>query len=291
MFVHQLAKAARVALLEGQLDAQAELLDEVQIVEHGCVAQLGANFLVVQHHGRVARIAREEHEQVFFEIVQRAVADVERVDGDLAVLMKFEAGETAVRGDVLVLFADGLLQDFDLDFAGFFGDNSGIDVFPLERVHGAQQTDSEGSRGTEAGAGGDVGHADDFDRRGHFVQAQRFADERVPDFVDADGVLKGGIFQQVSAAEGFVDADVDVLVDRRGDDESAETAVIRRQIGTSASDRDAKWGAGDDHADTVRRLCNCPENGARPATYFRNMRVPVRPFRATKVIGGERTRL
>ena len=53
-------------------------------------------------------------------------------------------------------------------------------------------------------------------------------------------VLERGIFQEISAAESFIDADVDMLVDGRGDDESAEAAVVGRQVGAAAADGDSQ---------------------------------------------------
>ena len=46
---------------------------------------------------------------------------------------ELEAGQAAESRDVLVLFADRLLQNFDLDLAGLFGDQGRIDVLALER--------------------------------------------------------------------------------------------------------------------------------------------------------------
>ena len=41
--------------------------------------------------------------------------------------------------------------------------------------------------------------------------------------------------------------DVDVLVDRRGDEEAAMFPVIRWQVGATAAEGDAKGGTGDEH--------------------------------------------
>src|SRR5205823_2054103 len=49
--------------------------------------------------------------------------------------------------------------------------------------------------------------------------------------------------------EGAGDGHVDVAVDGRGDQESAERLVIRRQVGAAAAEGDAQRTAGDDHRD------------------------------------------
>src|SRR5271154_6966660 len=57
VLVHQLAEAPCIALLQSQLDTLAQLLDEMQIIEHGRVASFGADFLIVQNNRSIPRIA------------------------------------------------------------------------------------------------------------------------------------------------------------------------------------------------------------------------------------------
>ncbi len=82
-------------------------------------------------------------------------------------------------------------------------------------MHRPQQPHRESSRRSQARAGRNIGHADHFDGRTDVVQPQRFANQRMPDVVQRDRVLQRGILQEVPAAEGFIDADVDVFVDGR----------------------------------------------------------------------------
>ena len=213
MFVHQLAKTPRVTGFQRLLDALAKLLGEMQVVQHRRIAQLGPDFLVVQHGRGVARIAREEHEQVLFQVVQCAVADIERADMDLPVFSKLEAGQAPEGRDVLILLAHRLLQQIDLDPAGFLGHHTGVDIFALQSVNRPQQADRERARGAETGTGRNVRHADHFERRRHFVHTQHFANQSVADVVQRGGLLQSGILQEISAAEGLIQADVDVLVD------------------------------------------------------------------------------
>jgi hypothetical protein len=51
-----------------------------------------------------------------------------------AIGVERERRDPAVRADVLVLFADGLLQDVDLDLARFFCELLGGNELALERV-------------------------------------------------------------------------------------------------------------------------------------------------------------
>src|SRR5581483_371806 len=64
---------------------------------------------------------------------------------------------------------------------------------------------------------------------------------------DARRPLVARVLYQVAGAEGLVDADEDVLVDGRGDESAAEPAVVGRQVGAPAADRDAQGRARDDH--------------------------------------------
>ena len=90
------------------------------------------------------------------------------------------------RRDVLILLAHRLLQNLDFDLAGLLGDHRRIDVVALERVDRAQQPDGESARRSQAGAGGNIGHADHFDGRTDVVHPERFSDQRMTDVVERD---------------------------------------------------------------------------------------------------------
>ena len=49
-----------------------------------------------------------------------------------------------------------------------------------------------------------------------------------------------GVFDDQVVDEGLMHGDVDVFVDRRGDQEAAMVAIVGRQIGAAAAERDAK---------------------------------------------------
>jgi hypothetical protein len=71
--------------------------------------------------------------------VERFLGDVERGDAHFAVGAIFLAEEAAIGGDVLVLFADRLLQKIKLNMACLFGQCLGRDVFSFIRVDGFEK--------------------------------------------------------------------------------------------------------------------------------------------------------
>ena len=72
------------------------------------------------------------------------------------------------------------------------------------------------------------------------------------DLVDRFDVLELRILQVDARRERPHDRDVDVLVDRRRDEEAAVLAVVRRQVGAAAAERDAQRATRDDHSRTLR---------------------------------------
>ena len=133
-----------------------------------------------------AREAGEEEQQVVFEVEQRVDRDLQRLGLDRAVRVEREAGQAAVRGDVLVLLADRLAQPIDLDLAGLLGELARMQQPAPVRVERLQQRGGEAARRAEAGARRDVGQRRDFDlRRLEPDQLDRLADDRMLDLVDA----------------------------------------------------------------------------------------------------------
>ena len=82
-------------------------------------------------------------------------------------------------------------------------------------------------------------------RRSH--QPHRLADDRVLHLVDASTCSSFEYLRIMPGVHGRCDRDVDVLVDRRGDQEAAVLAVVRRQVGAAAAERDPERAARDDH--------------------------------------------
>src|SRR5581483_10138256 len=70
------------------------------------------------------------------------------------------------------------------------------------------------------------------------------------DFFATVSVLVLRIFEKVPRQETAIDRDVDVFVDRRGDDKAPELAVVRGQIGAASADRDPQRRPRHDHGHT-----------------------------------------
>ena len=121
----------QVADLQRLLALVAELLDEVEVVDHVLVAAAALLVLVLEDAAGGAAVAGEEQEQVVLEVVERLGVELERVGLDVAVGQELEAGQPAVGGDVLVLLADRLLEQVDLDVARLLGQSRGWTRFFL----------------------------------------------------------------------------------------------------------------------------------------------------------------
>src|ERR1051326_5407979 len=163
MLVHERAERAAVAFLERAPTALAELLDVVQFIDHLRIELFGALFLIAQQRPRRAREAGEEEEEVVLEVVERLNADRTRPRLYGAAAMEVEAGDAAVRGDVLVLLADRLAQAVDLDLAGQPRHFARMQQPLAVLVERADERRGEAARGAEAGAGGEIGERGDFD--------------------------------------------------------------------------------------------------------------------------------
>ena len=84
-------------------------------------------------------------------------------------------------------------------------------------------------------------------RSSQLDQLQRLADQRVLDVLDPLDLLHLRILEEDPRHEPVMQQDVDVLVDRRGDEEAAVLLVVRRQVGPAAAEGDAERAAGHDH--------------------------------------------
>ena len=143
----------------------------------------------------------------------------------------------------------GSPQKVDFDVAGLLGQDLARDEILVERVQRAQQRHRETAGRAQARTRRNIGHADDLQvRRRHRHHSQGFANDRVLDLVHGLHHLDRRILDEVFGLEGLVQRDVDVLIDRGGNDEAAVFAVVGRQVGAAAAQGDAQRAAGDDHA-------------------------------------------
>ena len=119
----------------------------------------------LQDVGSGARKAGEKHQQIVLQRVARLLLDRQRRGVDRAVPAEREAGDAAESGDVLVLLADRLLQQVDLDVAGLLGEFARMDDVARLGVQRAQQRRGETAGRAESGAGRDIGQRRDLDLR------------------------------------------------------------------------------------------------------------------------------
>src|SRR5579872_953341 len=239
VLIQQLPVATRAAFLQLVARRQAELFRKVEILDHLLVALERALFLIVQHLGGVANITGEEHHEVRFEVRQRVIGNGETLKRHRAVVVEIESGNTADRGDVLILLADGLLQCLDFNVTRLGGDFGRRNMLALIGVHGAKESDSERPRRPKTGARRNIRHAGDLDGPLAVMPPQRFAEDWMPDLIDALTLFEFRVFQYVPGGEHAVNSDVDVLGDGSGDDKAAKLFVVGRQVSASAADGDA----------------------------------------------------
>src|SRR5581483_9816102 len=115
-----------------------------------------------------------------------------------------------------------------------------------------------------ARAGGHVGDRGDLQRRAVPVAQQALAQDRVADLSDLVDLLELGVLHPVAALEDRVHQHVDVLVDRGGDEKAAVLAVVGRQVGAPAAQRDAQRRAAEDHAHAGPGAFICATSRAAP---------------------------
>ena len=70
--------------------------------------------------------------------------------------------------------------------------------------------------------------------------------------VYGEDALEFGVLDNQLRNEGLVERDVNVLVDRGGNEKSGMLAIVRRQVGPTASKGDSKRRTRDNHGFTDR---------------------------------------
>src|SRR5713226_4939277 len=147
MLMHQRAKLRRLARFKKRFAFQSKLLDEMQIGDHVLVAALGLGVLILQNRAGAAREPGEEQQQIVFKIEFRIHRDLERRDIDRVIGIKREAGQSAARGDILILLADWFSETIDLDLASKLRQVLWLDLAHPMYVERLEQRCSEASGG------------------------------------------------------------------------------------------------------------------------------------------------
>ena len=163
--------------------------------------------------------------------------------------MERETGDAAVGRDVLVLLADRLAQAIHFDFTRQCGEFAWMQQAAAVRVERTEECGRKTARRPKARPRGDIRERRDLNlRRPESDQPHGFADDRVLHLVDAVHVFELRVLQVDAGRERPHDGDVDVLVDRRGDEEAGVIAIVRGQVGTAAAKRDPEGTTRNDHA-------------------------------------------
>ena len=158
------------------------------------------------------------------------------------------------RSDVLVLFADALAAEVDLDHACLLGELFAGELPTLIGREGMEQADRDGRRGAQPGARrGDIGKHGDLDPMLHPCHQHRFAHEVVVEILDARDNFLLRVVDVDLVVETLLDDHVHVLVDGAVQDPAAMLDVVVGEIGAAADEADAEWSLGDDHEGTLGR--------------------------------------
>ncbi|HWS70010.1 MAG TPA: hypothetical protein VN325_45185, partial [Steroidobacteraceae bacterium] len=146
---------------------------------------------------------------------------------DLMILVECEARDAAKCRDELILLANGFAQAIDFNIASLFRQLPGVSDPAVVRMKSLQKGGGKASGGPEAGSRRNIRKGRDFNlRRLKMLQCQRFANDGMFDIRDPVHVFQRGIFQIDARAEGPHDRDVDILVDRGGNQESLMFTVV-----------------------------------------------------------------
>lgn len=223
-----------VAHFVGQLD---HALDGAEFI----FVRLHRLYLRRQHRARIALTSGEKQENVALELSHLFGAEDDRLYVDAAVGIELDEVQAAMRGRVLILFADRLFQDIDFKLAGLFrqlilgGKARSVGVERVDQRHG------KGAGRSESGPGGNVGDGGDFDAGLDPMHAQCFTQQRMRDLFKRVGELGARIFQMVFVfVEVVVHDDEAVLGYRAGQDRSGLPAVIGRDVRAAAGEADPK---------------------------------------------------
>jgi hypothetical protein len=287
--IHQLGEPDQVAGLERLSRVVADLLDEVQVGGHPGVLLLALAVLLLEDRTRRPRVAGEEEEEVVFQVVEGVLVDLQGPGLDPAVGQELEASDAPERGAILVLLADRLLEEIELDAARLFGQLAGMDRVLVQRVQHLEKGRGEAARRSQARPGRDVGHAGDLQRAAVAAEeSQRLPDQGVLDLLDPLHLLHLCVLEQDLRHESSVDCQVNILIDRGRHHEAAVVAIIGRQVGSPAAERDAERTPGDDHDRLPWAEVRTVANRLSPNLwYFSRIRLGRKPARTRT---GQRSR-
>ena len=227
VFIHQLGDFSPLPPLKGALRAQTQLLDLMHTGQHGSIVLLAFLILVLEDRRGRPRVPGEKNHQIVFQIVERFRRKPQRLGFHPAILPEIETSDASESGNVLILLADRLPQAIDFDLASLRRQLIGMHQVFAQSMQSLEQRRGKASRGSQARAGRNVRHAGDFEVKlfdSH--QLQGFAEDGMLDLVDFFDVLELGILDDQLSREGLVNCDVDLFVERGGDQKAFVLKVI-----------------------------------------------------------------
>ena len=220
----------------------------MQIFDHVRIRRFGFLILFLQDRRSGAGIAGEKQQQVVLQVVPGFLGNFQRPGLHLAAGQKIETRQPPVRGDILILLADGLLEPVHLHFARLRGQFGRMHQVPLVGVQRLEQGSGEAARRPQARAGGNVRHRGQFQRlpaQSH--QGEGFADDRVLQLGRLRHPFQLGILDDEVRHEGLMQGDINIFINGGGNEKAAVPLVVRRQVGAPAAQGDAQRRSGDDH--------------------------------------------
>src|SRR5436853_7685094 len=111
-----------------------------------------------------------------------------------------------------------------------------MDQVLLQGMKGFEQRGGKTTRRSQAGAGRDVRHAGNLQvSLLNSYQLQGFPNNRMLDFINRGRLLEMGILQKEPIHETAMNINVDMLVDRRRNQEPTMIAIVGRKVGATAA--------------------------------------------------------
>ena len=240
MLVQQLAKLTRASRLQRLQAAQPEVLYVVQILDHAGILPPCLGILLAEDHGRATRITGEKQDEAVFKVMKRFGRGVQRPRLHAVIAIELKTGHAAERRNILILLADRLGKTVDLDVARPLGKLFWVDELPAVGIERFEQRGGETAGGSQPGPCRNVGHGRDLERTPiQTNHLERFSYDRMLQLVDGLDPFEGRILDDKLVDEGLMHGDVDILVDRRRDEESGFMTVVGRKISAAATERDA----------------------------------------------------
>ena len=188
-----------------------------------------------------------EHHQVGLQLGERCRPADHRIDEYGLVRIEDDVLQPPVRSGVLILLADRLAHDVDLDPAGLARQSLRRGVAAGERVERVQQTHGEARRGSDAGTRRNIRDRGDLQPTRQPREPEALAHDGMPELLEIIDDLGLRVAHPQRIVESPVDRDVHVAIDRDAGHRPGLFGVERAQIGAAAGEADAEWRPGDDH--------------------------------------------